>query len=287
MTLPMFPDDVQANDDTPLPLLVAKKWDFPLAYHVVDGEHFYAIQDWTRGLTGTEDVRLIWGQFKRQERWKQIFASKVRNLPYTASDGKTYKREFITAENLILIMQHLRELEARPILRDIKVFLNQQLTLQRESSSYEFTETLNFEPLTTPDVNPSSQSDDKTINSNHFHVLDSFKGRIQDTIKPHYYDVITNDICIGLWKRTPQQLKIQLGSSSIYLNKDHMSPLARSFHEMVCEIVKTHLAYREDLRWWEIRQCVRDATIVVRNMINQAEVFLQIDIATGRPLLTS
>ena len=41
--LPMFPEHDSGNDDTPLPLLVAKKWDFPLAYHIVEGKYFYAI----------------------------------------------------------------------------------------------------------------------------------------------------------------------------------------------------------------------------------------------------
>jgi hypothetical protein len=34
-----------ANRDIPLPLLVAEKWQFKLAHHIVDGEYWYAIQD--------------------------------------------------------------------------------------------------------------------------------------------------------------------------------------------------------------------------------------------------
>ena len=37
--LPMFPEHDSGNDDTPLPLLIAKKWGFPLAYHIVDGKY--------------------------------------------------------------------------------------------------------------------------------------------------------------------------------------------------------------------------------------------------------
>ena len=58
--LPMFPEHDSGNDDTPLPLLVAKKWDFPLAFHVVEGQYYYAVQDWVRGLFGEEDIRHIW-----------------------------------------------------------------------------------------------------------------------------------------------------------------------------------------------------------------------------------
>ena len=37
--LPMFLEHDSGNDDTPLPLLIAKKWGFPLAYHIVDGKY--------------------------------------------------------------------------------------------------------------------------------------------------------------------------------------------------------------------------------------------------------
>jgi hypothetical protein len=284
--LPMFPEHDSGSDDTPLPLLVAKKWGFPLAFHVIDSKYMYAIQDWIRGLTGEEDIRKVWTKFKRQKVGGEMFVSSIHRMSYTAADGKTYKREFTTAENLILIMQYLRDLESRPILRDAKVFLNQLLVLRKERSSPEFTEMPDFVPLASYDTLTSNPPQDSNL-ADHSHLLASFVGRTQDEIKPPYYDLVTNDISIGLWKRSSQQLKLQLGSISIHLNKDHMSPLACSFHEMLHEMVKIRLAYRQDLWCWEIRQCVKDSTIVVRNMINQAEVFLQIDIATGRSLISS
>jgi hypothetical protein len=118
----MFPDDTQRNDDTPLPLLVAKKWNFRLSYHIVDGKHYYAIQDWIRGLTGTEDIRRVWDQFKKQKLWNQTSISN-RRLPYRASDGKTYPREFISDQGLYLIAQYLRPTRARPVLHEIREFL--------------------------------------------------------------------------------------------------------------------------------------------------------------------
>src|SRR5688572_8091531 len=86
--------DLPDDNDTPLPLIVAKRWDFPLAYVETDEGIHYAIHDWLRGLTGEEDVRLLWAKFKKQEAGKQMYPSSKR-LPYVASDGKTYKRDFV------------------------------------------------------------------------------------------------------------------------------------------------------------------------------------------------
>ncbi|NJR12453.1 hypothetical protein HC776_00745 [bacterium] len=63
-TLPLFPEQRSDDDHTPLPLFVAKKWGFPLAFHLVDGKHYYAIQDWVRGLYGEDDVKHILSNFK-------------------------------------------------------------------------------------------------------------------------------------------------------------------------------------------------------------------------------
>ena len=65
-TLPMFTDSSSDRDNAPLPLIVAKKWDFPLVFHIVEGVHYYAIQDWMRGLLEIDDPRHLLAKFKRQ-----------------------------------------------------------------------------------------------------------------------------------------------------------------------------------------------------------------------------
>ncbi|MDX1995306.1 MAG: hypothetical protein SF029_23180 [bacterium] len=55
----------------PLPLLVAKKWGFPLQHYVQqDGETLYAIQDWIAGLTEepTAKAAEMWRYLKKQTR---------------------------------------------------------------------------------------------------------------------------------------------------------------------------------------------------------------------------
>jgi len=93
--LPMFPEHNSENDNTPLPLLGAKKWGFPLAFHIVDGQYLYAIQDWVRGLLGEEDIRYVLSKLKQHKSLKEMWKSLPR-LKYKATDGKIYPRDFCT-----------------------------------------------------------------------------------------------------------------------------------------------------------------------------------------------
>ena len=84
--LPFIFDDTTSSDDTPLPLIVAKRWNFPLAYHQTNDGIYYAVQDWIKGLVGVSSHQASkdWTKIK-----KKTSLSK-RSLPYAAADGKTY-----------------------------------------------------------------------------------------------------------------------------------------------------------------------------------------------------
>ncbi|MDX1992160.1 MAG: hypothetical protein SF029_07215 [bacterium] len=49
--LPTLPETESSS--LPLPLLVAQKWKFPLAFAQTDEGTFYAVQDWIAGLIGS------------------------------------------------------------------------------------------------------------------------------------------------------------------------------------------------------------------------------------------
>jgi hypothetical protein len=119
--LPMFPESA-SNDDTPLPLLVAKRWNFPLAHVETEKGMFYAVQDWMRGLSGEENTSNLWSMFKKTDAGKQSVNSIVR-LPYKANDRKTYKRNYTTDKGLYIIAQYMRVKHDRPMLDEIRRFL--------------------------------------------------------------------------------------------------------------------------------------------------------------------
>jgi hypothetical protein len=97
--LPMLPDDDAQADNTPLPLIVAKRWNFPLAHIQREDAMYYAVQDWMRGLTGENDTRKIWSYFKKQSVWSQM-SSSTRRMPYVTSNGKSQQRDYTNDKGL-------------------------------------------------------------------------------------------------------------------------------------------------------------------------------------------
>jgi hypothetical protein len=74
-----FGDAMPNDNDTPLPLIVAKRWGFPLAHHVTEDGMFYAVQDWIRGLTWVEDTRYVVSQLQKMQKKRQTWSKIIGN----------------------------------------------------------------------------------------------------------------------------------------------------------------------------------------------------------------
>lgn len=109
-------------DERPLPLIVATKWSFQLTYLVSASNYLYSIQDWIIGLTQVKSTRTIWADIKRRANIPELLDS-IQQLPYTATNGKSYMMDFTTDKGLYLITQHLRATSKRPILASIRKYL--------------------------------------------------------------------------------------------------------------------------------------------------------------------
>jgi hypothetical protein len=97
LSLPGLSD---TNDERPLPLIVAEKWMFLLSYVTLEDKILYSVQDWIRGLTSAKDIRTIWADIKRRSNLNQVLDS-IQQLPYTATNGKTYQMDFVNDEAYI------------------------------------------------------------------------------------------------------------------------------------------------------------------------------------------
>ena len=118
------------NDARPLPEIIASggsDWQaFGLQFQDVDGIRYYAVQDWIAGASGSDNPRRVWTDLKarykegkvrevkrgrkpisteKAERVQKQLVQLGVQLKYRASDGKSYKMDFITAEGLYLIAQ--------------------------------------------------------------------------------------------------------------------------------------------------------------------------------------
>ncbi len=115
---------VQPQDDRPLPIIVAERWGFSLQHHWVDDQWWYSPIDWIAGISSTSINAASegWTNAQRTTDFSETPFSK-RTLSYSASDGKTYQRDFVNDKGLYFIAQHLRTTKKRPALKAIKQFL--------------------------------------------------------------------------------------------------------------------------------------------------------------------
>ena len=93
----------------PLPIQIATDYNFPLQYHQTpDDVILYSIQDWVAGVGQTAEPRDFWAKLK-----KRLKASKFQlwtpcpQLPYRASNGKTYQMDFADDVTLYRITQQM------------------------------------------------------------------------------------------------------------------------------------------------------------------------------------
>ena len=110
----------KSSDNAPLPMIVAGKWDFKLNFHVVDGEHFYAVEDWIVGITGStvRKAQIAWDNLQKRD-----VVLKTTSQSCIGPDGKTYHKPHTNDHGLYLIAQNLRVTKTRPALREIKEYL--------------------------------------------------------------------------------------------------------------------------------------------------------------------
>ncbi len=182
----VFTLPVSDDDDRPLPLIVATKWNFPLAHVEVEDQLFYAVQDWLRGLTGLDNIRRIWSDMQRTDDFSQMYDSIVP-LPYIATDGKTYQRDYTTDKGLYFIAQHLRSTKSRPTIAVIKKFL---------AESGAFVDQIRREPetvVTSGAINPD-KAIDAAINAYRAQGKDDrwIQARVEGKIKRHLFTAALN-----------------------------------------------------------------------------------------------
>ncbi len=289
--LPVIPD---ADDkDLPLPLIVAQKWDFPLAHVKTDEGYLFAVQDWIRGLTGEKDVTRVLAKLKNQT------STSSRPLPYTASDGKTYQRDFTDDKGLYLIAQYLRTTKARPLLAAIKTYL---------SEAGAFVDLVRREPetvITSGAIDPDEAidaaleayrkrgKDENWISARitgkikRMQFTAALKAAVAEVLTKPQYGLATDEVYKGLWGRTAALLREELGLSPKTSLRDNQPTLALIYQGLAEEVSARKLGDESELSWEQARDIVRVVAELIGEQAQATSQFLNMDLATGKPLLSS
>jgi hypothetical protein len=294
--LPLLPHNEEI-EDTPLPLIVAQRWNFPLAHIQTENGMVYAVQDWMRGLSGEEDIRHLWSMFKKTDAGKQMVNSTSR-LPYKAKDGKTYQRDYVNDKGLYLIAQYMRVKHDRPVLDEIRQFLAaagafvDQLRLEPETI---------FENVKDPDrlldafiaYHRKRGKDNDWINTriqstvSRLHFTSALKEFVNMVLIRKHYATATDDVYLGLWGRNAATLKkeLQLGKNDNL--RDNQPSLGLSYQAIVEESCAIKLGKREEVTWNEARDIIQTVAKMIGKHAKETAEMLEMDIATGKDLLPS
>ncbi len=285
--LSLFDDN---SSNLPLPERIAQgghDWrPFSLAYHDVDGIRYYAVIDWIRGITFTPDASKFWNHIKTRLKKSGIDTSLLwRQLSYTAKNGGSYKVSYATAEGLYLITQRM---DADTGIRNkVLAFLAKAGVVVDE---------FNREPQKAIDAGIAAYrrqgKDDKWIEAridskikrNHF--TEALRSALSKP-EPRHYAQATNDVYVGLWERTAEQLRIELGIGKHISLRDHFPTLALAYNTIAEEVIGQKLGQSTELTWQQAEEIIKRVAALVRPQIIQMSDFLGIDLVTGRPVLAA
>lgn len=101
--------ELDSSKTEPLPLQIAAQYGFSLQHHTQDDDTIvYAVQDWIAGVGQSDQPARFWKDLQKRAKktGTELFASCVQ-LPYRASNGRTYQMDFATDETLYLITQRM------------------------------------------------------------------------------------------------------------------------------------------------------------------------------------
>ncbi|MBC7869542.1 MAG: hypothetical protein H7Y09_01775 [Chitinophagaceae bacterium] len=293
---------IPQEDKRPLPLIVAEKWNFPLQHYQhfdVDGGYLYAVQDWIAGLTESNTTKAaeMWRKLKKQTRISNT------SLPYSAGDGKTYKRDFANAKSLFLIAQKLRVTHEREQLSVIHEFLAASGAFVDERR----TDLDNTDLVVV--VSPSISLDDaETLihagmdkwrregKSEEWMQLriqgivtrkqftEALKAAVLNAPRSLFIDA-TEKVYMGLWKRTTAQLRGDLDLEEKANLRDHFGEYALIYTRLAEKVSTDQLGDADIVTIKQATAIVYTAAKVISKQAQATSKLLGIDLITERPLL--
>lgn len=270
--LTLFNDDSdqptsKGNRPLPVPLRAAKHFNFPLQYHEVEGEYLYSLTDWVRGLTGetnNKKLRQMVDQYRKQA--LSDLESTSEKLPYKASDGKTYKRDFVIAYEAYRVAAYLRQTSDRPALKRVKDYL---------ARAGAFIDQLQQNPQW------AAARTAGMVRRNDFMAM------IHDALHspPRWvYATATNTIYEGVFGRNKAQLSEQLNTDA---PRDKMSIPGLNYLSTAEWVATERLGAAQEITIPHALSIVREVADLIGEQVIEFEDRFGIDIVTGKPSLGS
>jgi hypothetical protein len=127
---------------------------------------------------------------------------------------------------------------------------------------------------------------DNLYGSVHFKFLITLQKTINAPLLWSQYDVILDEIRVGLWKRTTKKLAEELGLSNKDSLRDNLTGAGLAYEALVEELSILELRQKSNMEFTDAQTIVRTNSESVGRHAEETGRRLRIDIPTGRPLLS-
>jgi hypothetical protein len=274
------------SDKRPLPEIIAEHYDFPLAYlDHNDGKRYYAVQDWIAGIAQAPNPRIFWSKLKnRLIKAGYVLYPPWVQLPYRAANGRRYQMEYAQAETLYQITQRM----------DANTGLRNAVLKFLASAGVELDEQ-RIDPERAIDAAIAAYKrqgySEKWIQTRilsklaRLYFTAAFTKSLKGKPQQWQYAVITDEVYLGLWKRSTAKIKAQLGLKKNDNLRDNQSALALSYQMVAENLSGLKLDEKQDLIFDQAKNIVRSMSEFVGKQADEASQMLGLDIATDLPLL--
>jgi len=276
---------IDPNDKRPLPEIIAERCGFALARHDVEDKRYYAVQDWLVGVAQTSNPRQFLMQLKKRLKKAGFELSTLcLQLPYRASNGKEYQMDYADAETLYLITQRM---DANTGIRNAVLKFLAAAGVEIDEYRIEPSQAIEsairaYERMgKTPEWIATRIKSIVTRNA----FTKAFQKCQRVAPEQRHYQLITDTLRVGLWKRNSATLRKQLGLSSGTNIRDHLSELALTYEMLVEQASTYQLEQKTGLDFQDTDQIVGKNAKVIGKSAAELGRHLGIDIATNKPLI--
>lgn len=279
------------NEQRPLPELIAAgghDWAaFPLAFQDVHDIRYYAVQDWIRGVSMSDDPRKIWDAMKRRAKWSEAELSTwLRQLPYRVANGRQYKMDHATAEGLYTLTQRL----------GINTGVCEKVLKYLAKSGVKLDE-LRLDSDARIEIADTQVAKWHKEGKSEMWIIARLQGVIARreftdalknailNIQPADYAQATEKVYRGLWDRTAAQLRGDLNLAPRQNPRDGFSEYALIYTRLAEKLAADRLGSAETVSTVIAMEIVWDTAKLIQVQARATQQALGIDLVTGQRLL--
>ena len=278
--------DEYKNDDRPLVEIIAGQCGERLDERQRWPNKVYRIEDWVRIVSGRSKSWNV--DIKPKMQAEYAIEGRLYTYEYSVPvgiRGDTRMAEFCDDQGLYYITQFM---PSSPTVHNVKDFL---------ASAGVFVDAIRREPDKAVDLardayrmqGKSEEWIDTRLESKYKRIefTDALKEAVGElVIQGFHYGIATNNIYDGLWKRTAEILKEQVGLSKKSSKlRDNQPRLGLMYQAIVEEICTNKLLDAGDtLPWNLIDSIVREVAMMIGKQARETGRWLDTDLATGKSL---